>query len=473
MTIDGYDFGSDKGSVCFRATSPVHDAGVCLPAEILSWTDTRIRCTVPVGIADYSWYSPGSFDTAVRVSTEDRVPSDDYPFTVTFGYSGYRWPSSSVSYYINENSYDCAGEGSAIESAADSWDEHSNLTLVYAGATSSSSYGYNGKNEFLWQNMDSYGVIAETIYWLDPYGNVVEVDTVFNSAFYWTTDDSPSPYVFDVETIALHELGHWFILLDLFGDLDASKVMYGINTGEIKRTLTADDIAGIQYIYGEPETESVYSPRIPAGPESGFTGVSYEFSTRGAFSTKSHPVEYLLDWGDGTDSGWLPDGTGAEKSWDMAGNFGVRVKTRCVIDTSLESEWSEIREIRIKKSGPDLTGSWLGSLTQNCHSGKASPICKVAGTFRISNVGNEDAPSSVIKFYLSNDETFHAGDTFLKKVKTGSLKRGAAMARDFNYSVKLPHGQKASGKYIIAVIDPDHNLTEGDRTNNTIPYQIP
>jgi len=472
VTISGYDFGSEKGSVCFRATGPIHATGTCLPAAILSWADTQIKCTVPVDSVDYYLYSAGSFDTAVQVATEDRVPSADYPFTVTFGYSGYRWPSLSVSYYINENSYGSGGD-TAIKSAANSWNGHSNLNLGYAGATNSSSYGYNGKNEFIWQNMDYYGVIAETVYWLDPYGNVVEVDTVFNSAFYWSTSDSPLPYVFDVQTIALHELGHWLVLLDLFGDLDTSKVMYGINTGEIRRTLTAADVAGIQYIYGAPGTETVYRPRIVDGPESGFTGVSYDFSTGNSFSTQSHPIEYLFDWGDGTDSGWSSDATGVQKSWDIAGNFDVRVKTRCAMDTSLESEWSEIRTVRIKRSGPDLTGSWLYPFTQTCQSGKKSSRCKVASTLRISNIGNEGAPSSVIQFFLSDDETFNAGDTFLKKATTGSLKAGATKTKDFNYSIKLPPGQTASGKYIIAVIDPDNIVTEGDKTNNTILYQIP
>jgi hypothetical protein len=35
---------------------------------------------------------------------------------------------------------------------------------------------------------------------------------------------------------------------------------------------------------------------------------------------------------------------------------------------------------------------------------------------------------------------------------------------------KLAKGASASGKYVIAVIDPDHVVKETDKTNNTVVY---
>ena len=65
----------------------------------------------------------------------------------------------------------------------------------------------------------------------------------------WGTDGSAGKM--DVQNLATHELGHSQRLLDLYGTADAEKTMYGCSsTGETKkRTLEAEDIAGIQYIY--------------------------------------------------------------------------------------------------------------------------------------------------------------------------------------------------------------------------------
>jgi len=86
-------------------------------------------------------------------------------------------------------------------------------------------------------------------------GRIIDCDLVFNDGLSWSTSNNPSSYRYDVESIALHELGHFLSLCDLYGDLsdgvyDTGKVMYGYgNPGTKKRSLHADDIAGIQWIY--------------------------------------------------------------------------------------------------------------------------------------------------------------------------------------------------------------------------------
>jgi hypothetical protein len=55
----------------------------------------------------------------------------------------------------------------------------------------------------------------------------------------------------DIETVALHEFGHWLNLADLYDPADSDNVMYGyISTGDVKRWLRSCDIDGICYIYG-------------------------------------------------------------------------------------------------------------------------------------------------------------------------------------------------------------------------------
>jgi fibronectin type 3 domain-containing protein len=67
--------------------------------------------------------------------------------------------------------------------------------------------------------------------------------------------------------VALHELGHWLNLRDLYGDTgdgyDTAKVMYGISMmGTTKRYLHASDKAGVQWIYSS--SSSCTTPFAPS-----------------------------------------------------------------------------------------------------------------------------------------------------------------------------------------------------------------
>jgi hypothetical protein len=79
----------------------------------------------------------------------------------------------------------------------------------------------------------------------DDLSDIVEVDTALNQDFPFATSGEPSSY--DVQTVAVHEFGHWLELLD---SGDSSAVMYGhIDVGQVKRSLTTDDINGINSLY--------------------------------------------------------------------------------------------------------------------------------------------------------------------------------------------------------------------------------
>ncbi len=87
-------------------------------------------------------------------------------------------------------------------------------------------------------------------------------------------------------------------------------------------------------------SETVSTP-ILSGPSSGVQWVSYSYSGGSAVSSAGHQVQYFFDWGDGSDSGWLPVGvTGASKFWASAGVYSVKVQARCSIHTSVVSPWS-------------------------------------------------------------------------------------------------------------------------------------
>lgn len=88
----------------------------------------------------------------------------------------------------------------------------------------------------------------------DDIGKIIEKDIVvcMGSNEFNQTVEIPMPFQNDLWNVIVHELGHNLGLADLYGNKDIESTMYGINMpGDIsKRDLGADDIAGIQAIYG-------------------------------------------------------------------------------------------------------------------------------------------------------------------------------------------------------------------------------
>jgi subtilase family serine protease len=73
-----------------------------------------------------------------------------------------------------------------------------------------------------------------------------------------------------------------------------------------------------------------------------------------------------------------------------------------------------------------------------------------------------------VRFYLSDDAAYDAGDTFLKQISTGTLKVGKSKKMNLSYS--LLSGVSAIDKYIIAVIDADNSVLEVNENDNNITY---
>ena len=91
--------------------------------------------------------------------------------------------------------------------------------------------------------------------------------------------------------------------------------------------------------------ETVSTPGMPSGPADGVTGTSYSYTAGGSTSNFDHPVEYQIDWGDGSHSSWghsLGVNSITESHiWKHFGDYPVKVKARCAADTSVESGWSD------------------------------------------------------------------------------------------------------------------------------------
>ncbi|HEY5997774.1 MAG TPA: fibronectin type III domain-containing protein [bacterium] len=85
--------------------------------------------------------------------------------------------------------------------------------------------------------------------------------------------------------------------------------------------------------------ETVSPPAPPQGPGDGLTGVVYGYTAGNAASSTGDPVQYRLQWGDGTASPWLtPGGSGAVaawKSWPAEGVYFVSAEARCALHPSV------------------------------------------------------------------------------------------------------------------------------------------
>ena len=291
VTITGTGFGASQGSVNFI----YKDLTTIAASVISSWSDTRITCEVPVGTIVGYTASAGS--GPVTVTTSAGSVSAGYNLHVTFGYGGLSWaannavaPKTRVVFRVDPAGF--AARTLQVTAAAATWTQAgSNFALYYGGSVVAPPVGggSDGINELYWASSLPDGVIGQARSWGDGAGRITEADVVFSTAYSWGDGTGGT---MDVQTIALHELGHWLFLRDLYGPQDNSgKVMYGYaNNGLIRHSLSADDAAGIIWIYGSlvdrtaPATTARLVPSYPSigsilltATDSGGSGVAQTF----------------------------------------------------------------------------------------------------------------------------------------------------------------------------------------------------
>jgi hypothetical protein len=201
-----------------------------------------------------------------------------FSFSFTFAYlaGGQKWNDGDlpVVYRINVNGTpDCTDEFTAIQSALQTWEDEcrSYWDITYSGTTTATAIGVNdGQNVIRWVESATEplyaslgsGVIAANFrIWVGT--RLVDADIAFNGVdFTWGTGGEPTRM--DVQTIALHELGHSLRLRDMYPAVNGPKVMYGYgDAGLIKHSLHQDDRDGIAYIYPTNTNDRVWIQDAP------------------------------------------------------------------------------------------------------------------------------------------------------------------------------------------------------------------
>lgn len=104
------------------------------------------------------------------------------------------------------------------------------------------------------------------------------------------------------------------------------------------------------YAFGTVDNEPPETPNPPSGETDGIIGYEYTFTTNEVADPEGNDVEYLFDWGDDSDSGWMDTPT-ASHIWTELGSFDVSVKARDV-PYRRESNWSENLTVVITNDPP-------------------------------------------------------------------------------------------------------------------------
>jgi len=182
------------------------------------------------------------------------------------------------------------------------YSDYIHLTLHHAGTSSGSDHYY------FWQN--GYSAVFYFEYTMTPY--------------YHTSQDT---------------IDH----------INATYAVKGVRL--ILATLA--ELAEAGYLSNPPATPVI------AGPANGVLNVTYTFTVN-TTEPDGEDVSYLIDWGDGTTSGWLgpySPGTShtADKAWNATATYLVQCRAKDIHDVT--SDWSTPISVSIIRDNPPNTPS--------------------------------------------------------------------------------------------------------------------
>jgi hypothetical protein len=189
----------------------------------------------------------GDFDETTRdLATTSRCGLPDLSGGIDFA-TQCAWTKWSLTYHFDVATADCAGEFQAVRNALATWAAAVPLTFTETGSgTPDVQIGWRPANDP--DHSMVGGVLAHADF---PPGCSVVTNTLPKPVHF---DDTEHTWCigavanqFDVETVALHELGH---IIGLGHSSVAGSVMFPtVSANFTKRALTADDISGAKALY--------------------------------------------------------------------------------------------------------------------------------------------------------------------------------------------------------------------------------
>ena len=275
--------------------------------------------------ADFLLLNDGSghADADLRAAKAELLANLNQAAGQTAGFSssgyvlaGYSWASHTASYGYNAagKPSSLGGDLAAVQASANTWSSAgANFSFTGGGATTIGAGACNGTHDGVntvgWKQQ-SGSILAVTC---TLYGgaNEAEFDMQISPGWNWTTGSTPNV---DLQSVVTHEFGH---ALGLNHSTNSGAVMYASYTaGTLKRSLTADDIAGLTAIYGAgsgggstttttatatptktstPAPTATTAPAVKAALASPAPGTTLTTSTANfAWSAGSQALEYFL-----------------------------------------------------------------------------------------------------------------------------------------------------------------------------------
>ncbi len=158
-----------------------------------------------------------------------------------------KWPAGEATIYTD--AVMTAEQSLAMQSAATTWSAvpGAAFRFVYGGTSPSADVRNhaNGNSDLYFDStLPPFGYALT--YAFETGADIVERDIAFNGALTWSTTGSPASAP-DVETVALHELGHVLGLMHESGKPSVMKP--GGDPSLQQRTLLEDDRDGVRFLY--------------------------------------------------------------------------------------------------------------------------------------------------------------------------------------------------------------------------------
>jgi len=179
---------------------------------------------------------------------------------------GHVWGTTTVPYYVNTSNLYVSSSAviSDVQKAAAAWSTQSkaNIQLVYAGTTSANTLTLDYQSNVFFRNDSNGSLGAETHWWYDATGKMIDADIVFHEASYrfYANNTGCSGVAEYIQDLATHEFGH---VLGLGHSTISGATMYPVFAycDTSQESLSSDDIAGIQALY--PPTKTISLPSAP------------------------------------------------------------------------------------------------------------------------------------------------------------------------------------------------------------------